>query len=107
MTNLYQNVVYDTIMFILGIFIGGIMDYNFTSIFVVNNTILHIGIIGILQIVINAMIMQTVMLITQKNVGLFSLGLLTSQKFFIKKLFNYKSKVLEKKEKDNEDNQTE
>lgn len=102
--NLYRNVVYDTIMFIMGIFIGGIMDYNFTSLFIIDNTIRHIAIIGLLQVIINAMIMQTVKLITQENIGLFTLGLLTTQKLFIKKLFNYKSKVLQEKEKNNEDN---
>lgn len=91
----FSKVLYNTFMFMLGIIIGSILDYNFNYILKRNHTISF----GIVQIIINATILELVHYFTNSYPGLFALGLFTNQHLFIKKLFDYKPKIFKKKNK--------
>ena len=99
---LVNDIMHDTIMFLTGIIIGGILDLHFANLVVNIDSRKYYIMMGFIQILVNALILQSVKQIVNGNTGLFFLGLMSVQKLYIRKLFNYKSKVLQKKEQQKE-----
>lgn len=80
------TVLSDTCMFCLGSCIGIVLNYFFEN-YVLTYQIekrMHIFSIGILQIMMNALVIHVVRL-KLENMGLFTLGLLTFQSLIVKK----------------------
>jgi hypothetical protein len=98
---LYNDAMYDILMFMLGIMLGSAVDYSFVQMIKLFDHKVHVGVVGLLQVFVISVILQTIKLMSNNNLGLFSLGFLVNQTLFIKRLFDYKTQVLKEKEQDN------
>ena len=82
-----NNAISDTLMFFLGMSIGISFNYIFNEYVVKHATKRqHFFSIGIIQILANAMVIRFIRG-RVKSIGLFTLGLLTSQSLVIKKCY--------------------
>jgi hypothetical protein len=76
-------------MFLIGTIVGTIINYNTEyALETIENSTRNVFIVGILQIILNAIILNSIRKQTSDSIGLFSLGLFTSQELVIKTLYD-------------------